>query len=42
MDNNELLLEMVRAQNRTNEILSHIRWFAAAITVLIVIAKWSS
>jgi len=35
---NELLLELVRAQNRSNEILSHIRWIVGFLTVVAVIA----
>jgi hypothetical protein len=42
MDNNELLIEIVRAQNRANEILGHIRWLAAAIVVLILVSKWTA
>lgn len=42
MDNNELLLEMVRAQNRANEILGHIRWIGAVILLVLLVAKWTS
>ena len=42
MDSNELLTEVVRAQNRANEILGHIRWIGAAILVVLLASKWSS
>lgn len=41
MDANELLLEMVRAQNRGNEILGHIRWLLVVILGAIVVIKWA-
>lgn len=42
MDSNELLLELVRAQNRANEILSHIRWIGAATLAVLFVLKWTS
>ena len=40
---NELLLEIVRAQNRSNDILEHIRWIVGGMAgvALVVVAKWS-
>ena len=42
MDINELTLEAVRAQNRANEILVHIRLIGAAILVVLIASKWLS
>ena len=42
MDINELTLEAVRAQNRANEILVHIRLIGVAILVVLIASKWLS
>jgi hypothetical protein len=40
MNDNELLLEMVRAQNRTNEFLDHIRWALFAIAGMVFLYRF--
>ena len=37
---NDIILEAVRAQNRVNEILVHIRLIGAAILVVLIASKW--
>ena len=37
---NDIILEAVRAQNRANEILVHIRLIGATILVVLIASKW--
>ena len=39
MDSNELLVEIVKAQNRTNEILLQLRWIGGVLLAVLILTK---